>query len=143
MRKLFTALALCGALAVGGCATGSVLDIGRAFTGVPSAVFTTVANPIGPQAVADVERAYQAALGVANVYVELCRSRQIARTTCRPVVVRIQGYVGQAHAALVQFRLFARNNDTINALSAIAAVRVAIEGFRNSPDFQVIAAATQ
>lgn len=143
MRKLFTALALTATLALGGCANGSLLDLGHIVTGLPSTVFTTtINNPIGPRELADVERGYQAALGVANVYVELCRSRQIARATCRPVVARIQGYVRQAHAALVQLRRFVRNNDTVNAASAIAAVRQAIDGFRSSADFQTIAAAT-
>lgn len=141
LRKLLLPAVL--ALALAGCANGSLLDIGRAVTGIPSAVFTTtISNPIGKQELADVERGYQAALGVANVYVELCRTRQLARASCRPVVERIQSYVGQAHRALVQLRVFVRNNDTINAASAIAAVRAAIDGFRNSDDFQTIAAAT-
>jgi hypothetical protein len=139
MRKLLTSLAVIAGLALpaGGCATFG--DI----TGIPSSVLTTtINNPVTKNDLADVERAYQAALGVANVYVELCRNRQIARASCRPVVERIQGYVGQAHAALVQLRLFVRNNDTVNALSAIVAARAAIAGFQASSDYQAITAAT-
>lgn len=137
MRKLFTALALSVAVTLGGCAT---LD---KITGIPTSVLTTtINNPIGKEELADVERAYQAALGVANVYVELCRTRQIARASCRPVVTRIQGYVGQAHAALMSLRGFVRNNDTVNAMSAIAAVKQAIADFRGSADYQAISVAT-
>lgn len=141
MRKTIVALALAASISLGGCLTTG--DIGSVITGLPSTVFTTtVNNPVGKRELADIERGYQAALGVANVYVELCRSRQIVRASCRPVVERIQSYVGQAHAALVQLRVFVRNNDTINAMSAIAAVRTAIAGFQNSADYQLISSAT-
>lgn len=144
MRKLFTALALAASVTLGGCITdGSFLDIGRAVTGIPTAVFTTtIPNPVGKQEMAEIEKFYQAGVGVAGVYVNLCRSRQIARLTCRPVVTRIQGYVGNAHAALVQVRAFVHNNDTINARSAIAALRSAVANFQNTSDYQTIAAAT-
>lgn len=136
MRFLATMM-LVFTVALGGCSTLANV------TGLPSAVFTaTVNNPITKNDLADVERGYQAALGVANVYVELCRSRQIARASCRPVVERIQSYVGQAHSALVALRGFVRNNDTINAATAIAAVRKAISDFQGSPDYQSIAVAT-
>lgn len=136
MRIKFSALALALALTLGGCATLENI------AGLPSGILTsTINNPVGPREMADIERAYQGALGVANVYVELCRSRQIARPTCRPVVVRIQGYVSQAHAALVQLRVFVRNNDTINAMSALAAVRQAIANFQSSPDFTTVQSA--
>lgn len=137
MRILATLALVC---ALGGCQTAGILE---KITGVPAAVFTTtVNNPITKADLADVERGYQAALGVANVYVELCRSRQIARVSCRPVVERIQSYVGQAHSALVGLRGFVRNNDTVNAATAIAAVRNAISDFQASPDYQAIGAAT-
>lgn len=137
MRKLRVLLVAASlSLSLGGCATLENI------AGLPSGILTsTINNPVGPREMADIERAYQGALGVANVYVELCRSRQIARTSCRPVVVRIQGYVAQAHAALVQLRVFVRNNDTINAMSALAAVRQAIANFQSSPDFTTVQAA--
>lgn len=137
MRNLFTALALACALSLGGCATFEKI------IGAPSGLLTTtINNPIGRAELADVERGYQAAIGIANIYVELCRTRQISRLQCRPVVERIQSYVGQAHAALVSLRGFVRNNDTINAASALAAVRQAISDFRGSADFQTISIAT-
>lgn len=120
-----------------GCATF------EAATGIPSSVFTTtIQNPVGLRELSDVEKGYQAALGIANVYVELCRSRQIARASCRPVVTRIQSYVSQAHNALVSLRSFVRNNDTVNAVSAYAAVRKAISDFQGSADYQSISVAT-
>lgn len=136
MRKILAPLLVAATLALGGCATLERV------VGLPAGVLTTtINNPVGPKELADIERAYQGAIGIVNVYVELCRSRQLARASCRPVVVRIQGYVGQAHAALVQLRVFVRNNDTINAMSALAAVRQAIANFQSSPDFGVVQAA--
>lgn len=136
MRKLLARLLLAASLALGGCATLEKI------AGLPTGVLTTtINNPVGKNELADIERAYQGAIGIVNVYVELCRTRQLARASCRPVVVRIQGYVGQAHAALVQLRVFVRNNDTVNAMSALAAVRLAIANFRNSADFQAVQAA--
>lgn len=136
IKPLLVVFTLAASLALGGCQTGGLLE---RITGVPAAVFTTtINNPIGPRELADVERGYQAALGIANVYVELCRSRQIARVSCRPVVERIQSYVSVAHRSLIQLRKFVRNNDTINAASALAAVRQAISDFRSSADFQAV-----
>jgi hypothetical protein len=141
MKKLLLfPLLVAVSLTLGGClTTGSVLE---RIAGLPAGVLTTtINNPVGPRELADIERGYQAALGISKVYVELCRTRQLARASCRPVVERIQSYVGQAHRALVQLRKFVRNNDTINAMSALAAVRQAIAGFQRSPDFQAIQAA--
>lgn len=137
MRKLLAAFVVVASIGLGGCETLS------AITGIPSSVLTgTFQNPITPNALADIERAYQGALGIANVYVELCRTRQIPRASCRPVVERIQSYVNLAHQALMQLRGFVANNDTINAASALSAFRAAMAAFQNSVDYQTVTAAT-
>lgn len=122
------------ALALSGCGTTSILKGGSSLT-------ATIANPVGINQLYDIENAYGVVLAVAVNYKRLCVAKTIA-SSCRGVVVRMQGYKKTADAALVALRGFVNKNDQISAVSALEAAKQAVLAFQNSPDFAAITYAT-
>lgn len=129
MRKTITAFVLATSIALGGCAGGSIFQGGSSLT-------ESITNPVGRNELAAVENAYGIVLSAAVNYRRLGICAKGASPTIsapcasREVVLQLQLFDRNAHAALLTARTFIKMNPTISAVSVISAARKAVEDFR-------------
>lgn len=132
MRKTLIVAAVAASLGLGGCAT---IDrtFGTHLSLISSTLTTTVQNPVGPAQLAEVENAYGIALSAAIAYRKLPLCSAIVQLPCsnRTVVLELQSLDRTVQAALRAARTFVRNNQTVNAASALQALEVAITDFQS------------
>ena len=128
MKRL---IAIAVLLALAGCATDkSIFQGGTSLT-------APIQNPVTLNDWATIEIAYAGSVRLALTYrrLPLCKAGQTETLTnlCarRTVLLAIQDANAKARAALLPFRGFMRNNQTLSALTAIGAVRQAVSDFQN------------
>lgn len=135
MKRIFIVLALLVPLA--GCAGGSVLTGGTSLT-------ASIANPVTPALLYDVENGAKIAVAGLLTYRRLCIAGK-ADTNCRSNITRIQPFTrqlctvysnGRCQAGLLaDLRAFVRNNDQVNAITVFNQARLIllhINELRNS-----------
>lgn len=130
MKKFLLAIALI--IPLSGCA-----GFAETALNLPSGLLTTtINNPVGPRELAIVESSVATARSLALSYIQLglCKKGQVPTfaVPCaeRAVVLKIQSIDKKIRVALPVARKFVRNNDTINAGSALSAVREAVNDLR-------------
>lgn len=111
MKRTWTVIALGLALALGGCATGTLGNLG---TGI-SIVTKSVTNPVTKTEEAQIELAIDAAVSVLRGYKQACL-QGTADKACRANIAAIQRYTRQMPPLLTQLRGFVDNNDQVNAV---------------------------
>lgn len=89
----------------------------------------TIANPLTQTRLAQIESSYGIALSAAVAYRDACAKKVIVRAKCAPVVAEMQQADRTAQGALVAARNFVKNNDTINAMTALTAAGTAVNDF--------------
>lgn len=132
MLKRITAL-VAAAFLLGGCAFFD--PAGRSILAGGSSLTASIQNPVGLNELAAVEAAYQAALVAAVNYRRFCYSDKIENlpSVCakrREMVLTMQAAQKRVKPALVALRYFVRNNDTVNAISALNYARQAVMDFQ-------------
>lgn len=110
MKKVFIALLL--ALSIGGCA-----------------LFKQYNNPITNTTVVTVERTYGVTLSAAVAYRRLCADKVIKRSTCGPIVAKLQAADAEVRVALEDLKDFAQEHPQLDAVSLVLALRTAVQKF--------------
>jgi hypothetical protein len=113
MKKLVLALALVIPLA--GCA-----GISQRIFGFDIAA--SVANPVTPAMLGDIEDGLSAATAGLLTYRRLCIAGKVD-AHCRGNILIIQGYTKQAKPLILALRRFVRDNDQVNAVVAFNTLR--------------------
>ncbi len=138
MIRIFKALALVGALVLGGCAGGPT-DIREIFKVVTS----TYTNPAGPVDIFRVKSVYASALEALDSYRTYCWSKPysvlmadpVAAPMCRnrrPIVRAAQAVEKKAFAAIVAAETFIVNNPRLSAATLVTAAWTAVTQFQGA-----------
>lgn len=94
------------------------------------AAFAQFRNPIDITTLAQIESGYAITLSAAVSYRDACNKKIIARTTCAPVVLKLQSADRKVQISLRQAREFIRGNPTLDARSLIEAVKRSVDAFK-------------
>jgi hypothetical protein len=122
MRKLLLVIPL--ALALAGCGTTSVFQGGTSLT-------ATVANPVTPAMLYQVENGAIVAFSGLNAYRDACIAKTaVVYPKCRTVIPQLQVYTRQIPGPLKEVRKFVRANDQVNAITAYNTVRALLDQFK-------------
>lgn len=87
-------------------------------------------NPVDITTLAQIESSYALALTGAVAYHDACEKKIIVRTTCAPVVAKLQAADKKVQIALINARKFIKENPTVSAISVIELVKNAVTAFR-------------
>lgn len=124
--RFITGLIVIASIVIGGCA----LDPGgRSIFSGGDSITATVANPVTPTMLYDVENGLTVAVSGMLAYKRLCIAKTIDRS-CRSIVMTLQGYTRQAKPILLSLRQFVRQNDQVNAIIAYNSVRQLLDSFK-------------
>jgi formylmethanofuran dehydrogenase subunit B len=111
MGKIFLVATLAAAIALGGCATGSLSNLSTAI-----AIGTkSIANPVTMTEEVQIEAAIDAAIVILKGYKQACIEGK-ADKNCRANIVAVQLYTRQMPPLIAQLRNFVDKNDQINAI---------------------------
>lgn len=120
MRKIILACVI--ALGVSACTLEDLKNVFVAST-------ASVANPVTPTMLYDVENGMIIAFAGLNAYKRSCVAGAIP-VSCRGTIRRIQVYTRQIKPWLVQLRAFVMNNDQLNAVVVYNTVMGLISGYK-------------
>ncbi len=94
------------------------------------AAFAQYRNPIGIAELAQIESGYGIMLSGAVAYRKACNDRVIARTTCAPVVDKLQAADRIVQLTIKEASSFVRKHPTVSAVDLIQGVKSAVSIFQ-------------
>lgn len=133
MKKIIAIIALSVSLA--GCGVETVMQgVGVVVNGIDAIGTVAIKNPVTRTRLAQVVATYGGYQAAANVYRDLCDQKTIARSTCAPVVLKLQAADRQVMIAIEAAASFIRNNPTLDASSVVSVAISAFTAFKQIAD---------